>query len=361
MTTRALILPTLLCLVFSMLAPVTAQEDDSAKIDSLIQKYFDSFKDKEARQKIVSELYQLGEAAMVKVESLGDEKKAKALRDAMYMEILVSEFRAIEKKHPDMNLIFVGQFTHLKKHGKRAVKGAMLLLKDFSLHEDRHHARGGEVLADLGDKSVLKELKDISEDFLMEDNIQLAAVYAMAALGDTSGIDKKIKEYQERIKDEPRNANFIQEQIANIYYHGRQFKKAANIYMRFITGYKNLLKERGADMEEKQVAAIKAKLANLCYNGACNVCLAKNMKGTYYLLSECLKLDKERGTYIKSIPRDGDLMGLREDKGFKEWYENAKKGVFPEFKMPEKKPEQKAEEPKEETPPAEPEKGPIKQ
>lgn len=357
-----------------LFSPVQAQEEAAGsaddKIAKLIKSYEEAFKDKAKRQEVVSTLYPLGERAMVRVEARAEaakirlealkakkkadpeadltaalekttreEKQARALKDAMYMEILVSEFRALDKKYPDQSLVFVGQFDHMKKHGKRAVMGAMLLMKDFNLHEDPHHYKAWEVLADLGDKSVLKELKDISEDFLMDDNIQLAAVYARSALGDTSGIEKKIKEYEERIQDEPQRKMGYMLQIANIYYHGRQFKDAVKIYLPVIKYFDDILKERGSDLDEKQVKGIQQNIANLCYNCSCNLCLSKNLPGTYALLARCLKLDKVKGTYLKSILRDGDLRGLRKDKAFKHWYDNAKKGVFPEIPPGLKKPE----------------------
>ena len=379
---RTLILLAAVLAAALLLTPVPAQEEAAGdtgkagnadeKITNLIKSYDEAFKDKAKRQKIVSTLYPLGEGAMARVETRAEEvkkrlealkaqkkadpeadlaaalektareeKQARALKEAMYMEILVNEVRALEKKYPDQSLVFVGQFTHMKKHGKRAVQGALLLMKDFNLHEDQHHYKAWEVLADLGDKSVLKELKDISEDFLMDDSIQLAAVYARSALGDTSGIQKKVKEYEDRIQDEPQRTLGYKLQIANIYYHGRMFKEAVKIYLPVIKYFDDILKERGSELDEKQVKGIQQNIANLCYNCACNLCLAKNLPGSYALLARCLKLDKEKGTYIKSILRDGDLRELRKNKAFKAWYDNAKKGEFPDVppgaKMPPKK------------------------
>jgi hypothetical protein len=351
----------------------TVQEDASTKIDKLIESYQKAVKDKSERRKIVTALFQLGEPAFERCETLADEAKqnadalraesgksptmeqveqlrkldraarqATALRGALYMEIVVDAFRQVEKKHKNLNLVFTGQFSHLKKFGKRAVRGALLLMKDIDLHKDQYHNKAWEVLADLGDKSVLKDLKEISTDFLMDDAIQLGAVYAMAALGDLSGIKQKIAECDERIQDDPRNRISYELQKANIYYHGRQYKQAIRIYAHIIATFEQALKERGDEMPEDQRKAYESNIANWAYNCACNLTLDKNLPGAYHMLAMCLKRESDPANYLENIGRDGDLKNLREDKHFKKWFENAKKGEFPKVPPGAKKPEEKA-------------------
>jgi len=351
----------------------TGQEDTSTKIDKLIESYQKAAKDKAERKKIVTALFQLGEPAFKRCETLADEAKQKAdalraqsgksptmeqvealrkldqaarqattLRGALYMEIVVDAFRQLEKKHKNLNLVYEGQFSHLKQSGKRAVRGALLLMKDIDLHKDEYHNKAWEVLADLGDKSVLKELKEISTDFLMDDVIQLGAVYAMAALGDLSGIKQKIAECDERIQDDPRNRLSYELQKATIYYHGRQYKEAIRIYANIIAHFERILKERGDEIQEEDRKALKSRIANLAYNCACNLSLAKNLPGAYAMLAVCLKREADPANYLENIGRDGDLKNLREDKHFKEWFKNAQKGEFPKVPPGAKKPEEKA-------------------
>jgi len=350
-----------------------AQDDASAKIDKLIESFRQAAKDKSERQKIVTALFRLGEPAFKRAETLADEAKKEAdalreaggkspsmeqiealrkldrtarqaatLRGALYMEIVADTFRQVVEKHKNLNLVYAGQFSHLKPWGKRAVRGALLMMKDIDLHTDEYHNKAWEVLADLGDKSVIPELKEISTDFLMDDSIQLGAVYAMPALGDLSGIKQKIAECDERIQDDPRRAGNYQLQKASIYYHGRQYKEAVKIYLQMINNAEHYLKERGGELEEDDLRAAKSQIANMAYNCACNLSLANNLPGAYAMLARCLTREAKPANYLENIGRDGDLKNLREDKHFKEWFANAKKGEFPKVPPGAKKPEDKA-------------------
>jgi hypothetical protein len=383
-------------LLFGSPAALAQDEARAPTVDKLMAAYQKATSAKE-KQVVVTQLFARGEPAWKQVEGTADEARTRAeamrkaqaetpaseqaetiraleatarhmgkLRDALYMEIVANAFRQVEKKH-GLNLIFAGQFEHLKKFGPRAVRGAMLLMKDIDLHPEGYHRKAWEVVADVGtkgDKAVLAELKDISTDFLMEDEIQDGAVYAMAVLGDTSGLERKIKEYQERAQEDPRQSFPSMEKIASIYYHSRQYKKSAGVYFTLIQQIQKILEANQDKLSEKQKVGYGDWVANLAYNCACSLSLDKNFPGAYSMLALCLKNDSDVKKIHANIQRDGDLKNLREHEAFKAWFEDAKKGKFPDVPPGAKPvdPEKKAEPPAGEAPPVKPaEQPPVKE
>ncbi|MBN2489452.1 MAG: hypothetical protein JXQ29_01190 [Planctomycetes bacterium] len=337
--------------------PTAAQDAPVAGIDEQIQRFRAAARDPEKRRAAATALFALGEPAFARVEALTAEAEARAesaraaageaptpeqttalreaeaearaaakVRDALHMEVVVNAFRELEKKHGNLNLVYAGQFEHLRKIGPRAVRGALALMRDLDLHPEDHHRKAWEVLADLGDRSVLGELKDISTDFLMDDEIQLGAVYAMAALGDKSGIEMKIRECQQRARDDRSQEIPMAFRMATIYYHGRQYKEAVRIYEGMLQLFETRLKEGLSEMSARQAESWRAEIANMAYNCACNLALDENLAGTYAMLARCLAHEADRANYLENIQRDGDLRHLRADEGFKAWYEKATQG-----------------------------------
>lgn len=325
--------------------PAEAPGNDAsqpASVDELIAT-FDVAPRKEKRA-VLEKLYALGEPAMKAVEARADAaekalaaaegegkrdakkaaRNARKLRDGLYMQIIVSEFRRIDKKHPE-GLTFAGQYDHMKKFGKRASLGALALLKDIDFYETPMRARAWEVLADLGDKSVMAELKDIADNYLFEDVIQTGAARALATLGDTSAIEKKVKALRKRLTEQ--GALGILNEIALTYSHARQYDEALKAYRELIAQLRALEERNRDEWSDEQMKGLHNYLATVYYNTACSYSLNKDVANAYAALESCLKITRER--YPKMIERDGDLKNLRADPKFKAWFADAKKGKFP--------------------------------
>lgn len=307
--------------------------DQPADLESLVKAYGKAGGAK-AKREIIAKIFAVDGAAEKLAEMVKADSKLKSVFDAYKMQICVNAFRQLEKKHPGQNLTYAGQFEPLKKYGKLASEGALLLMKDYDLHTEADRAKSWEILADLDDKSVLPELRKIAEDFLYADQVQLGAIYSMAALGDPTGIEKKAQEYRDRAKEEPRSSLSCHMQIAFIYSHGRMYKKAIGVQNDLISYFHKILQEHGAEMPAEQKQAYRLQLANLFYNSACSHSLMKDMKGAYAKLQMALQYAHDN--YIKLIPRDGDFRNLRADKDYKKWFELAKAKKLPPLKAPAK-------------------------
>ncbi len=338
----------------------------AGSVDELIAKFGTA--PRKERLAVLEKLYALGEPAMKAVEARadatekalaaaeGDAKRAakkaardaRRLRDGLYMQIIVSEFRRIDKKHPE-GLTFAGQYDHMKKFGKRATLGALALLKDIDFYETPIRTRAWEVLADLGDKSVNAELKDIADNYLFEDVIQTGAARALATLGDTSAIEKKVAALRKRFAEQ--RAPGILNDIALTYSHARQYDEALKAYRDLIAALRRIEEANREEWSDEQMKGLHNYLATVYYNTACSYSLNKDVANAYRALESCMKITRER--YPQMIARDGDLKNLRADKNFKAWFAAAKKGEFPKAKAPADEPgdappaEKPAEEPAE--------------
>ena len=246
---------------------------------------------------------------------------------------MLDRFAKTLAKAPKHPLTFAGQFNVLKPFGKHAAAGAIAILKDPTKRRQfRNWA--GDAIADIGDKSVMAELKAIADDFLYEDDDQESAAFALAALGDTSETDKRIA----TLEDERRRTGSLSValRIAHVHYRARQYVKAVKMYRNILASFEKGLAAKKDEFEPEQLAQYRSWQAGWYYSLACNQSLEGKPAEAMKSLDECLRHGRD-GRHLEMLMRDGDLMKVRHHATFAKWYEKARAAV--KTKSPAKKPD----------------------
>jgi len=360
----------LIALLAGTLPVLSAQPHPASRvdrIDRLIGSYL-AAEDNEKRQiEIVSRLFMLGEKAIVRVERLEEEtrtrveaylkktagkpgellkeerkrrkaewRRARNLRKAIYMEIVINAFRENDEKKMS-EYVYPGQYGHLKKSGKRAVEGALMLMQGENHHSyNCYRNRAWQVVADVCDRTHIKELKKILGTATVDGEIRLGAACALGALGDCSAVEPLVvswvSKFQKSDKNDPDRDAYIT-RIFELYHRSRQYEKAIFYCRKYIEQIEIMLanppdKKPDKKPNKKAVKGLRDTLARWSYNCACCYVLDRNIARGYAMLAKSLKYDREAEKTLALLKKDGELKNLFSDQGFERWFKAAKQGKY---------------------------------
>jgi tetratricopeptide (TPR) repeat protein len=277
----------------------------------------------EARRAAVLDLVALGPSALDEVRKARDGAADAGIRAALDRAagwILAAKMKPILSERGSSNLTFDGQYDDLKAEGPEASEALVLLVGD---EESDAIVRLAAVhaLADLRDPRVLPALRKLEEDPLLAFRLREEAGIVMAILGDTSRIDRKIRELAGEVESrstkeiKKRQGNELWEiyrdntKLSNLYYRIRQYGKAVACYDRALKALEEL-------HSRSRSTLFREDLALTYYNAACSLTLNGEVDRAKEMLKKAVETDPR---HLKSLEKDGDLRKLREAPGYEEF------------------------------------------
>jgi tetratricopeptide (TPR) repeat protein len=309
-------------------APVPAPPPaDPAKVAAAVEKVERAPAD--ARRLAVEELIRLGPGALDETRKARDRASDPGVRAALERAarwIVAGKLRAVLDERSKSNLTFDGQFADLKSQGPEAA-GALLGLFDDEETPASIRISAARALADLADPSVLPRVREIQEDPLLGIGLRKEAGTLMAILGDSSRMEKEIKDLTARAKKKAPalrpgavdaaalTLNFAKFQanidLANLYYRIRKYGKAVECYDEAVPILESL---RGNERIDKE--KLDEQLALTYYNAGCSLTLAGDLDRAKEMLRKSVVIDP---VHLKNLDQDGDLKKLRESSGYQEF------------------------------------------
>ncbi len=283
------------------------------------------------RRRATLELLELGPAALAETRRARDaegDPSIRAVLDHAAQWLLAEKIKPILKERAETLLTFDGQFEDLKGEGPETT-GALLKLFDDQETSLTIRMAAAHALADMNNPAVLPALRRMDEDPLLAFRLREEARTLMAILGDTSRLEKKIRELEEKaerklkpIGERQGNIDLIrlielysqtyQENIdlSNLYYRIRKYGKAIECYERAVKILEDL---RPLQRSSSQ---FNREFALTYYNMACSLSLNNEIDRAREMLRKAIKLDP---MHLKNLEKDGDLRKLREAPGYEEF------------------------------------------
>ncbi|MBI4582818.1 MAG: hypothetical protein HY717_02120 [Planctomycetes bacterium] len=311
------------CLIFSWTAGVWsmagAQEKDKPAAPSkeavaaLVKEYAQAGSALE-RGRLERRLVAFGPAALEAVREAGEQAAAEPSRQGfkrLRLLLLAQKLTPFLKELMDTNLVYDGQYAGLKAAGPETVEALLFLFNDEGTTA-AIRLGAARALADLGDASLVPELRRLESDPLLFPALREEAGTLMAIHGDSRRADQKIRELAKELESkDPRVFIGANLELANIYYKIRKYSKATDCYERVITVFEAARKNAGGEGR----AGLDRQLALHYYNAACSYTLQEKFDKAKSYIRKAIELDS---SHFNNLERDGDFKKLRDSPGYPE-------------------------------------------
>jgi len=263
-----------------------------------------------------------------RIKSTADEKVKERLR-ALRERILLEALKRIIDERSKTGLIYSGQWKDLKQYDPEIGKLLLSLAKHpFENPQIRQSAL--HALGDLKIKEAIPELRRLTEDILQPDYVIEAAGLALADLGDSSWVEKRIDRLQGIASSS--TADVAQKyaalkQLANYYYRLGKYKEAISVYERTV----KVIEARLQTISGEEALVLRDTLRLHYYNAACSASKLGDIDSAEKFLNKSLANAVDKQTIrelFRSIQEDGDLQNFRKDKRYKAFLEKLKTLIF---------------------------------
>jgi tetratricopeptide (TPR) repeat protein len=258
------------------------------------------------------------DAIDARLKETKDEPAANRLR-ALRTRVLEQGLLRVLVERMQTGLTFSGQWADLGEYDPDVASLLLGIVKQAGVPgQIREGALNA--IADLHAKSLIPELKKITDDILNEDLLIEGAGLAMAELGDRSWIDRRIAALNELAAnpgtDVPR-AYAAAKQLARYHYRLGDHKKAIECYTRTTS----ILEGRLKTIDERHVDFLRETLRLTYYNTACSACKAGLIDNAFTYLEKAVAAQPTAPSareLDRSIQEDGDLRALRADPRYQQ-------------------------------------------
>jgi len=253
-------------------------------------------------------------------DAAGDSTLRSDLDDAVHWQ-LASKVDPALRAAIDSQLTFDGQFARLAAEGDEVIDALLAAVSDEVRSIDiRVYAV--RVLADAvthlsAEKETLPRIRELHADVLLPPGLREQLGVLLAILGDTRGLDHDLKRLEKLAQgNDPRRVILSNQELANLNYRIRNYKRAVECYDRILELYEEIYAARKASGPEEVVAQLRSELALHYYNAACSNALFGDLERTRDLLKKAVE---HHGDHFQNIEKDGDLKRLTEDPGYPEF------------------------------------------
>ncbi|HLU49636.1 MAG TPA: hypothetical protein VK116_16170, partial [Planctomycetota bacterium] len=246
--------------------------DDAQRIEKLVEAVVQS--KGVARRDAIAELIESGDGATEAIRAArARTDDADALRALDHVEtwILAHEIYPALERGLETQLVFDGQYSDLEELGP-GVARALVAIVDDSATEFAVRIAACRALADVGDRSVIPELRRLGKDILLPHALREQLNVLLAIFGDRRAIEDELADYERFAKNEMISVRLAAlSQLANLSYRIRDYKRAVECYEEMISIYEQLLdRQRTAGASPQLLQVIERELTLHYYNAACS-------------------------------------------------------------------------------------------
>ena len=218
----------------------------------------------------------------------------------------------------ESQLSFDGQYASLAEIGPRAIPTLLAMVDDEALPY-AYRTTAIRAIADLGDASLLPRLRELHADILLLPPLREELGIVLAVFGDTYAVERELREAR-RYVDSERAAVRLNAHtaLARLYYRIRDYERAVESYEVILELSRKIVDAEKIRLPANVRQQLENELAVRYYNAACSNALHGDLERAKKYLRQSVTLNPD---HYRSIDQDGDLIRLRESKGYEEFRE----------------------------------------
>ena len=209
----------------------------------------------------------------------------------------------------ESQLVYDGQYAGLERFGAEGVR-ALLAIVDDSATDLAVRVVACRAIADVGGASAAPALRRLHDDILLPQVLREQIGILLAVFGDTHAVEKELRDHERFARHEDTRVRLSSlQQLSNLHYRIRRYKKAVEYYEEIIAIYRDVLEaQERRDAPEQVLEFLRRELALQYYNAACSNTLHGDIEKAKDYLLRAVRVEP---MHYDNMEKDGDLRGLR--------------------------------------------------